>query len=182
MSRENPWTTVSSRTVYENPWITVREDQVIRPDGAPGIYGVVDCRAATGVVAVNHRGELCLVGQFRYPTNEYSWEIIEGGAESGESPLEAAKRELREEGGIIAKSWSSLGGEIHLTNCHSSERGYLFLARDLESVEAAPEGTEVLELRWVTLDGALELIARGEIRDALSIIAVERFRAATASR
>ncbi|MCB0324037.1 MAG: hypothetical protein KDD69_10705, partial [Bdellovibrionales bacterium] len=65
MSEENPWKRVSSRVVYQNPWITVREDQVIRPDGARGIYGVVETRIAVGVVAVTEAEEVYLVGQYR---------------------------------------------------------------------------------------------------------------------
>ena len=126
MSRENPWKRLSSRVVYQNAWITVREDQVIRPDGKPGIYGVVETRIAAGVAAITENRELYLVGQFRYPTNEYSWEIIEGGTDGGESALSGAQRELKEEAGITAAHWEQLGGEIHLTNCHSSEIGVLF--------------------------------------------------------
>ena len=182
MTKKNPWQTLSSRVVYQNPWISVREDQVIRPDGKAGIYGVVDCRVATGVIAINESGEICLVGQYRYATDQYSWEIIEGGAELNESPQVAAMRELKEEAGIIAKTWRPLGGEIHLTNCHSSERGYLFLATDLSTVAAEPEGTEVLELRWVTPEIAKEMIVRGEISDALTVIALSRIDSVTPGR
>jgi len=104
---QNPWQTKSSRLVYENAWIRVREDQVTCPDGQPGIYGVVETRIATGVIALTPQHEIYLVGQFRYPTGEYSWEIIEGGTEDGEEPLAAAKRELQEEAGLVARTWST---------------------------------------------------------------------------
>ena len=81
----NPWRTLSTRLAYENPWIRVREDQVTRPDGHPGIYGVVSMRAkAIGVLPVHDDGSITLVGQFRYTLNEYSWEIPEGGGPFGE--------------------------------------------------------------------------------------------------
>ncbi|MCF6287421.1 MAG: NUDIX hydrolase, partial [Candidatus Hydrogenedentes bacterium] len=142
----NPWKTLSSEVKYQNPWISVREDQVIRPDGQPGIYGVVDCRVATGVLAFSEDDELYLVGQYRYALGCYSWEIIEGGAETGEDPLEACKRELQEEAGLVAERWEPLGHEIHLSNCHSSERGFLFVAHGLSHVGATPEGTEELQV------------------------------------
>src|SRR4051812_49055840 len=90
---ENPWTTRDRRLVYENPWIAVREDQVIHPDGRPGIYGVVHFKnRAIGVLPVDDAGRIWLVGQYRYPLERYSWEIPEGGAPEGEAPEAAARR------------------------------------------------------------------------------------------
>lgn len=168
----NPWKTLSSEVKYENPWITVREDQVIRPDGKPGIYGVVDCRVATGVIALTEADEVYLVGQYRYALDCYSWEIIEGGAEVGEDPLEACKRELQEEAGLLADHWEPLGHELHLTNCHSSERGFLYVARGLHHVGASPEGTEELQVKKVPWAEAVAMVDRGEINDAFSIMAI----------
>ena len=99
----NPWTTLGSRPVYENPWIKVREDQVLRPDGQPGIYGVVEFKnRAVGVLPVEDDGAVWLVGQYRYPLQAYSWEIPEGGCPEGETPEETARRELQEETGLTA--------------------------------------------------------------------------------
>src|SRR5208337_3190204 len=99
----NPWTTLSSRLVYENPWIRVREDQVLRPDGQPGIYGVVEFKnRAVGVLPVDDEGCIWLVGQHRYPLNSYSWEIPEGGSPQSETTEETARRELKEETGLSA--------------------------------------------------------------------------------
>jgi 8-oxo-dGTP pyrophosphatase MutT (NUDIX family) len=174
MSTKNPWQTVSSTVTYQNPWFRVREDQVIRPDGKPGIYGVVETRIATGVAALTPENELYLVGQYRYPTEEYSWEIIEGGADPGELPIEAAKRELREEAGLVAAEVIPLGSEIHLSNCITAERAYLFVARGLSSVPAAPDGTEVLSVRKVPFVEAVRMVESGEIKDGMTIIAILR--------
>jgi hypothetical protein len=107
---KNPWKTVSSRVAYENAWIRLREDQVIRPDGRPGIYGVVEIRPSVGVVAMNERDEVALVGQWRYSVNRFSWEIPRGGSHPGETDmLCVAKRELAEEAGLIAEKWEALG-------------------------------------------------------------------------
>jgi 8-oxo-dGTP pyrophosphatase MutT (NUDIX family) len=170
----NPWKTVSSREVYRNPWIRVREDQVICPGGKPGIYGVVESKAAAGVVAVD--GEyLYLVGQYRYPTQKYSWEIIEGGADHGESPLEAAQRELKEEAGLTACHWEQLGPEVHLSNCFTTERGYLFIAWGLELGASAPDETESLEVRRVHRAEARAMLESGFIVDCLSIVGLYRY-------
>src|SRR5690349_16648205 len=106
----NPWRRLSTRPIYENPWIKVREDQVIRPDGNPGIYGVVEFQSwAIGVVPLTEDGDTFLIGQYRYTLDQYSWEIPEGGGAKTETPLEAAQRELREEAGITASTWTYLG-------------------------------------------------------------------------
>lgn len=152
----------------------MREDQVIRPDGNPGIYGVVETRVATGVIALTPQLDVYLVGQYRYPTEIYSWEIIEGGADPGEPPMEAAKRELREEAGLIAAEWEQLGDEVHLSNCFSSERALFYVARGLQETEREPEGTEVLQIRTLPLAECLAMVDRGEIKDAMSVIALLR--------
>lgn len=170
----NPWTTLETRMIYQNAWIRVREDQVLRPDGSPGIYGVVEARTATGVVALTDEGEIYLVGQYRYPIDRYSWEIVEGGAEPGESALEAIVRELKEEAGLSAERWIQLGPPVHLSNCFSNEEAIFFLARGLATVEASPDVTEILQLRKVPFGEALEMVRTGEISDAMSILAIVR--------
>ena len=175
MDTSNPWKKIDSKLIYENPWIRVREDSVIRPDGNPGIYGVVETRKATGVVALTEDNQVYLVGQFRYTMNQYSWEIPEGGAENGEEPLTAIKRELAEEAGITAEDWMSLGAEVHLSNCHSSERAYIFLARGIKEMGFnSPEGTEVLQVKKIPFKEAIKMIDNGDINDAITIIALYR--------
>ncbi|MGH8272572.1 MAG: NUDIX domain-containing protein, partial [Gammaproteobacteria bacterium] len=85
---KNPWKTSGSRIVYENRWIRVREDQVVRPDGGAGIYGVVEIRPSVGIVAINSRDEIVLVGQWRYASGHYSWEIPRGGSQPGETDMQ----------------------------------------------------------------------------------------------
>jgi len=172
MSEKNPWKTLDSRTIYTNPWMSVREDKVVRPDGDEGIYGVVQTRIATGVVALTPSHHVYLVGQYRYPTEMYSWEIVQGGADPGEDPLEACKRELQEEAGLIADHWEQLGGEIHLSNCISSEIGFCYLAHGLTKTQASPDGTEVLQVKNVPLDEAVAMARSGAIVDAMSIIGI----------
>ena len=169
---KNPWQTLSTRTVYDNPWIRVREDQVVQPDGQRSIYGVVHYKnIAVGVLAEDAEGYIYLVGQHRYPLDQYSWEIPEGGCAQNEQPLAAAKRELLEETGLHAGEWTLLG-ETYLSNSISDEKATWFLATDLIQGEANPEGSEVLETRRVPLDEAFRMIERREITDALSIIAL----------
>jgi 8-oxo-dGTP pyrophosphatase MutT (NUDIX family) len=170
--RSNPWTTVSSRPVYENPWIAVREDQVLRPDGLPGIYGVVHFKnRAVGVLPVDDRGGIWLVGQYRYPLHAYSWEIPEGGCPGPESPEETAHRELREETGLRAGRLE-LVATAHLSNSVSDEFGYVFRATELTQGDVEPEGTERIIARRFDWAEAWAMLQRGEITDSLSVIAL----------
>jgi 8-oxo-dGTP pyrophosphatase MutT (NUDIX family) len=171
---ENPWQTLGSRRVYENPWISVREDSVIRPDGEPGIYGVVHYKnTAVGVLPVED-DHVYLVGQYRYPLERYSWEIPEGGCPEDEEPLEAARRELKEETGLEARSWSRLG-EAFLSNSVADECAVWFLATDLVPGESQNEGTEVIGVRRVPLREAVAMAMDGRITDALSILALTTY-------
>ena len=172
----NPWKTISSKVIYKNPWITLREDQVINPAGKPGIYGVVEPRIATGIIPLEEDGSTYLVGQYRYPTNNYSWEMVEGGAELSEDPKKAVERELQEEAGIIAKEVIQLGGEVHLSNCFSSERAFFYVAKGLTHVSKAPEETEELALKKVHFTELERMVRDGEIVDAMTIIGVMRVR------
>ena len=170
----NPWRRLSSRPIYENPWIRVREDQVIRPDGNPGIYGVVEIQNwAIGVVALAENGDTFLVGQYRYTLDLYSWEIPEGGGAKHETPLAAAQRELREEAGITAARWTYLG-EVHLSNSVSDETGCVFLAEDLTYGEAEPDGTEELGLWRLPFAEAVQRALTGDISDSLAVIGLLR--------
>jgi len=167
----NPWRVLGTRPIYENPWISVREDEVVRPDGAPGIYGVVHYKnTAVGVLPVED-GHVYLVGQYRYPLERYSWEIPEGGCPEDEDPLHAARRELKEETGFEASHWEKLG-EADLSNSVADERAVWFLATGLVPGERQPEGTEVIGMRRVPFDEALAMALDGRMRDALSQLAI----------
>lgn len=172
----NPWKTLSSRIVYENPWIRVREDQVLQPNGEPGIYGVIEYHGCVGVLPIDAEGNVHLVGQYRYVLDRYSWEIPEGGCHIGEDPLAAAHRELREEMGFTAGKLELLG-RSHLSNSVSDEEAFYYLATDLVQGEAEPEATEQLERRIVTFDEALRMALAGEITDSLSQIAILHYAA-----
>ncbi|CAN5203497.1 hypothetical protein BH10CYA1_BH10CYA1_49320 [soil metagenome] len=172
---KSPWQTKKTRFIYENPWIKVREDDVIQPDGKPGIYGVVHFKnTAIGVLPIDEDDKICLVGQYRYPIGTYSWEIPEGGCAEGEEHLEAAKRELVEETGMVAANWTRIGTS-YLSNSVSDELAVFYLATGLTRGEPNPEGTEQLAYNHVSFDQALDMVMQGEITDALSVLAITRY-------
>ncbi len=164
----------SRRVAYENPWITVWHDEVDRPDRSPGIYGVVHfANLAAGVVAIDAEDRIVLVGQHRYTVDEDSWEIPEGGVPDGETALDGARRELREETGVEAATWQELA-RVDLSNSVTDERAVLFLATDLTHGQAEPDPTEALQVRWVPFDEALAMTLDGRITDAMSVVAIQR--------
>ena len=171
---ESPWKTLASLSIYANKWFAVREDKVIRPDGHPGTYSVVSAaRVATGIVPLWPDGTVTLVGQHRYPLNEYSWEIPEGGGDLGADPLDIAKRELSEETGIQAATWTYLG-RVHTSNCFTDELCHIFLARDLSQGTPMPDADEVIDTCRIPFDEAVSMTADGRITDAISIAGIFR--------
>ncbi|SRR5258708_7836895 len=170
---QSPWRTLAAREVYRNPWISVTEYEVVRPDGQPGIYGVVDPGDNAAIVALDAQQRVTLVGEFLYPLQVYAWMIPSGFVERGEDPLLAARRELAEETGLEADEWAPLGA-YYLSSGISTQTSYAYLARGLRSVPARPEGTERLTLRSVPLAEAHRMCLRNEIRDAPSVMALWR--------
>ena len=170
----NPWTTKSTKTAYENPWITVEHNEVVNPSGNDGIYGVVKFKNhAIGIVPIDDEGYTYLVGQYRYATGRYEWEIPEGGCPVDTDTLLTAKRELKEETGLVAREWTKLL-DFYLSNSVTNEYGVAYLARGLRQEVAEPEETEELKLRRVPLQEAISMVVNGEIKDALSVLALQR--------
>ncbi len=142
------------------------------PAGNDGIYGVVSFKnIAVGIIPIDDDGNTYLVGQYRYPLDEYSWEIPEGGCPQEEEPLACAKRELLEETGIVAKDWTEFL-KVHTSNSVCDEVGYVYIARDLEFREAQPEETEDLVVRKLPFNEAFEMAMNNEITDAISVSAL----------
>ncbi len=169
----NPWSTLSSREVYDNKWIHVEEHQVINPAGGKGIYGKIHFKnKAIGIVAIDEHNNIWLVGQWRYPLNEWSWEIPEGGGPLENDVLDSAKRELKEETGMIANRWTMIQ-RVHLSNSVSDEEGFIFLAEDLTHGESELEETEADMKVWkLPFSDALSMVLEGKITDSLTIMGI----------
>ena len=158
--------------MYANPWMTVREDDIRRVDGTPGIYGVVDKPDYALVIPLD-TGRLHLVEQFRYPLGLRRWEFPQGTAPDRAElpPGELAARELREETGLRADRLTQIG-LLDVAPGMSSQRGRVFLATELTqgSPEREPEEQD-MRSAWFTRTEVESMIGSGEITDAQSVAA-----------
>ena len=174
MHQKNPWTIKNSKPIYQNAWIDVTEFEVLNPAGNPGIYGKVHFKnIAVGVVPITPDMHTYLVGQYRFTLDAYSWEIPEGGCPEGTDPLQTAIRELKEETGLVAAKYKELM-RIHLSNSVSDELAIIYLATELMQQDAAPEETEALQIKKVSLSDAFGMVADGTITDAMSVAALTK--------
>jgi ADP-ribose pyrophosphatase len=173
---DNPWKITSEEIIYDNPWINLTEYKVINPSGNPGIYGKVHFKnIAIGVLPLDEELNTYLVGQYRFALGQYSWEMPEGGGPLGSDPLESAKRELLEETGLKAQSWSELL-RMHLSNSVSDELSIIYLARDMQQFEPEPEETEQLIVKKLPFEEVYQMVCNGEITDSMTVAAVLKVR------
>lgn len=167
---------VASREVYRNPWLVVREDDIRRPDGSPGIYAVVD--KPTYALVMPYDGDrFRLVEQFRYPLGARRWEFPQGSAPGlvEAEPQQLAERELREETGLHATSFEALG-LVDVAAGMTSQRGWVFLATGIVEGEADREHEEQdMRSAWFSREDVEQMIRTGVIADAQSIAAYGLF-------
>jgi len=170
--KHNPWTVTGQKQPYDNPWINVTEYDVINPSGGKGIYGKVHFKNfAIGILPLDNQLNTWLVGQYRFPLGQYSWEIPEGGGALELDPLESARRELLEETGLEAKDWQVLL-KMHLSNSVTDELAIVYLARNLEQHNPEPEETEQLVVKKLPFDEVYRMVEKGEITDSLTVTSI----------
>lgn len=171
--RAGPYAVLSSQVQYQNPWMRVREDRVIRPGGSEGLFGVVEMVGGSSVLAIDHDDNVCLVREYKYAVGRDSLEVVSGAIDAGETPLEAARRELREEAGLIADEWHGLGTVDPFTTAIRCTN-HLFLATSLSPTPADPDDGEEISLVRVPLEAALQMVLASEITHASSCILILR--------
>lgn len=165
MFERGPWKVLTSRDVYADPWIRVQIDDVLRPDGRPGIHSIIHIKPGVCVLAIDDELNVYLTEEFHYAVGRVTLEGVSGGIEPNESTLQSAERELREELGLSAAKWTDLGVIDPFTaNVVSPTR--LYLAQELTQVKTAHEGTETIRRIHVPLAEAMRLLAEGKITHA----------------
>jgi 8-oxo-dGTP pyrophosphatase MutT (NUDIX family) len=177
-----PIETLDSRTVYENPWLTLREDRIRRQDGSEGIYSVVD-KPPFALVIPWDGERLHLVGQWRYPVEDFCWEFPQGALQDRPDAAsdEIARTELAEETGLRAGRLELIG-ELYAAYGHSSQSYSIFVATDLTQGASSPEHEEQgIVGRTVTVAEFEQMMRTGEMRDAHSVAAYGLLRATSAA-
>lgn len=170
-----PLQKLSSKIVYQNPWMTIHEDTIKKPDGTEGIYGYLESRDSVMVVVRNVNDEIYLVHTYSYPSHSWNWELPGGGGDN-ETAVTASQRELQEETGITAKSWSQLGN-TRVCNGFMTERMATLLAEDLEFGEKAEADDHDLfqEGKFFSREEVEAMIQNGDINDGQSITGLALF-------
>ena len=170
--QHNPWTILSSKEVYDNPWLSLTQYDVLNPKGGKGIYGKVHFKnTAIAILPLDDDLNTYLVGQYRFTIDQYSWEIPEGGGPLNTDVLASAKRELKEETGLVARTWIKIQ-DMYLSNSVTDEKAVVYVAKDLAQEDAMPEETEELVVKKVPFDEAYQMVENGIITDALAVTAI----------
>jgi ADP-ribose pyrophosphatase len=161
---------VASRRLFEGRVFNVRTDEVRYADGAVHRIDVVEHGASLAIIATPAPGELVLVRQYRHPAGALLWEIPAGSSEPGETPIEGAKRELREETGYVAGRVRQIGS-AWMTPGFCSEVMHFFHAGELTAGEPAYDDDERIEVASFTMAAAWRLVAEGTA-DAKTVLAL----------
>ncbi|MBS1196507.1 MAG: nudF 2 [Proteobacteria bacterium] len=168
----NPFLVNSSREVYVNPWIIVREDRVTRPGGKEGCFGIVQMKSGSTVLALDEQMNAMLVDEFKYAINRRSIELVSGGVDEFETPLEAAKRELLEETGTTSETWVDLGRLDPFTSVVDSPN-FMFLALKAAFPEwHEPSADEPLQRLAIPFSEVLTMVLESKITHGASCAAV----------
>jgi len=164
-------TTLNSREVYRNPWLRVREDNILRSNGVPGIYGVVDKDDCAIIIPIE-QGRVWLVEQFRYTIQKRCLELPQGGWEISEvDPEELARGELREELGLNAASMIYLG-PTWIAYGFANQKQHVFLASGLTPAEKEPDPEEHdLVVHTATIEEFETMMVNGTIQDSCTLAA-----------
>ena len=171
MKTNGPWKIKGSLEKYKNPWVRVREDQVIRPDGKDGIFGVVEMIAGVSVLPLDDKGFVYLTEEFHYAIEQMSIEVVSGAVDAGETTNDAAKRELKEELGVEADEWVNLGIINPFTSVVRSP-ATMYLAKKLHFSTTNPEGTEKINIIKVTFDDAVKMVVDSRITHGQSCVLI----------
>lgn len=165
--------TVKKKYIYKGKILHLRCDDALLPNGTPCKREIVEHSGGACVLFVEN-GKAVFVRQFRYAYGESVLEIPAGKLNAGEDPMLAAARELEEETGIKANNLQLLF-VLYPTPGYTDEKIYIYLAKDGERVPAHLDEGEFLDVEWIELDKVKGMLERGELHDAKTIVALQRY-------
>ena len=165
---------LSTQHVYQGRAVSIRVDTVEKASGTKTTREVVEHSDCIAVIAIDERGNVLLVRQFRHAVDKFLLEIPAGGIDPGEEPIDAVRRELQEEIGYFPRRIDKLGG-FYATPGYGTEYLHYFVATDLMPARLMAEDTDDIELVRVSRDEIPLLVASGKICDAKSIAALLMF-------
>jgi ADP-ribose pyrophosphatase len=161
-----------TQTLWHGRVFDFNREEIILPNGKNTVIEAIHHPGSSVVVPVLENESVLLIRQYRPAIRDFIWEIPSGTMLPGEDPLECAKRELREECGFLGKKFEKFG-EILIAPWYSNERIYLFMATDLIPCEQSLDEDEILTTHLFLFGQAVEMIDRGEIQDAATIIGIK---------
>ncbi|MBE6939602.1 MAG: NUDIX hydrolase [Ruminococcaceae bacterium] len=164
---------VETHEKFRGRIIRVKEDVVILPNGKEARREIVEHPGGVGILVLDGQNRAALVKQYRYAFTRCLREIPAGKMEPGEEPEVTARRELREEVGVEAAQWASLGRMIPSPGCYG-EMLHLYLARGLTPVGQQLDEDEFLQLEWVPFEILKQACLEGTVIDGKTVTAVLR--------
>lgn len=161
------------KTIYLGKIVDLGLETISLANGDLSSVEVVRHPGGAGTIALDLENRVCLLRQYRFAISRWIWEIPAGLIENDEDPITTAKRELREEAGLEAKRWQSLGS-ILPTPGFCNEEIFLYQARDIRLVGSNPDIDEQFEIHWKPMGEALTMAQNGQITDSKTIAALFR--------
>ncbi len=171
MEKHGPFEITNSEVKYKNPWIEVVENSILAPNETKGIFGIVNMKPGVSVLALDDDGYVYLTDEFKFAVGRNCIEAVSGGIENGATPIETAKRELKEELGIEAESLIELGTVDPFTSLINSP-ATLFLARKLSFGESKQDSLEIIKMIKVKFEEAVEMVMDSRINHGPSAVLI----------
>jgi len=169
------WKTLSTKIVYRNPFLKIIEKIILRSDKTKGNYYILERPNFVVIIAQDKKNNFYLVSQFRVAIEKKAWEFSMGCIDQGEIPIQAAKRELKEETGLTAKKWKNLG-QLDQAKGIMTSNFHIFLAKDLTLGKTNHEAGEIdMKVKKFTPEKLKQMILDGTLNCSITLSAYLKY-------